>query len=126
MKNLNRVTLLGVVMQLGVLKNDPTITPRFEFSLTTTHHWIDPKTGELCYDKETHDIVLFDKKAPHAARMMRVGSIVMIEGYIKTIRREVGNNLEPLMIKKIICSNFIVCGKRNLELNNNEVDEDGF
>jgi single-strand DNA-binding protein len=55
-----------------------------EFSLATTESWTDKQSGEKKEATEWHNVKLFGKVAEIAADFVRKGTLVYIEGKIKT------------------------------------------
>ena len=80
MFNMNRVTLLGRAghdPELRTMRNGGTIA---KFTLATTEKW--RKDGELSEATEWHRIVVFGPAAEAAAKLVRKGSALLIEGRI--------------------------------------------
>lgn len=117
MKNLNRVTLLGSVTNVGHLKNDPGSIPRFEFVMTTVHAWVSPKDKKRYEDTEVHDLIVFDTKAIHAHKVIHPGCLLMVEGYLRSMGRDTGDGGPKIAFKRIVVSNFINCGKKQPSAN---------
>ena len=80
MFNMNRVTLLGRAgrdPEIRTMRNGGTIA---KFTLATTERW--RKDGELSEATEWHRIVVFGPAAEAAAKLVRKGSALLIEGRI--------------------------------------------
>ena len=80
MFNMNRVTLLGRAgrdPEIRTMRNGGTIA---KFSLATTERW--RKDGELSEATEWHRIVVFGPAAEAAAKLVRKGAALLIEGRI--------------------------------------------
>lgn len=81
---------LNKAMIIGHAGKDPTtaVLPSglvvTEFSLATTESWKDKQTGEKKEATEWHNVKLFGKVAEIAADYVRKGTLVYIEGKIKT------------------------------------------
>lgn len=81
---------LNKAMIIGHAGKDPTTAALpsglvvTEFSLATTESWKDKQTGEKKEATEWHNVKLFGKVAEIAADYVRKGTLVYIEGKIKT------------------------------------------
>lgn len=81
---------LNKAMIIGHAGKDPTTAALpsglvvTEFSLATTESWKDKQTGEQKEATEWHSIKMFGKIAEIAADYVRKGTLVYIEGKIKT------------------------------------------
>jgi single-strand DNA-binding protein len=111
MRGINKATLIG---NLG---KDPEIQildgniPVAKFSLATTETYKD-KTGKINSQTEWHTIVLWRGLAELAQKYLRKGSLVYIEGRLKTRTWE-DKEGNKKFATEIIGENLIMLDKRN-------------
>ncbi len=109
MRGLNKVTLIG---NLG---KDPEITKLdgnisvAKFSLATAETYKDDK-GESHTQTEWHSIILWRGLAEMAAKYLHKGSLVYIEGKIKT-RNYVDKDEKTRYVTEIIADSLIMLDK---------------
>ncbi|TAG44720.1 MAG: single-stranded DNA-binding protein [Cytophagia bacterium] len=109
MRGLNKVTLIG---NLG---KDPEITKLegnvsvAKFSLATAETYKDEK-GESHTQTEWHSIILWRGLAEMAAKYLHKGSLVYIEGKIKT-RNYVDKDEKTRYVTEIIADSLIMLDK---------------
>lgn len=87
-RGLNKAMIIGHAGKdptTAALPSGLTVT---EFSLATTEKWTDKQTGELKEATEWHNVKLFGKVAEIAAQYVNKGSLVYVEGKIKTRKWE--------------------------------------
>jgi single-strand DNA-binding protein len=109
MRGLNKVTLignLGNTPEIQVLEENISVT---KFSLATTETYKDDK-GTTHHSTEWHSIVLWRGLAELAAKYLKKGSLVFLEGKIKT-RNYVDKNGEKKYVTEIIGDNFLMLDK---------------
>lgn len=82
--NFNKVILLGRLTQDPQLKNMPSGTPFCSFGLATNRFWVDRQTGERKKETDYHNIVLWRRLAEIASQYLNKGSLVLIEGRVRT------------------------------------------
>ncbi len=81
---LNKVTLigrLGADPEVRYMPNGGAVT---NIRLATTRRWKDKQTGERSDETEWHRVVLFTRLAEIAGEYLKKGSLVYIEGRIRT------------------------------------------
>ncbi|MGC9031274.1 MAG: single-stranded DNA-binding protein [Minisyncoccia bacterium] len=81
--NLNKAFILGNVTQDPIRKSLPSGMTVVNLGVATNRFYID-KTGQKNKETEFHNIVLFGKLAEIASQYLIKGSLVFIEGRIKT------------------------------------------
>jgi len=81
--NLNKVFLIGRLTRDPEIKNLPSGQKVSTFGLATGRFFI-TKNGEKRQETEFHNIVLFGKLAEISFQYLKKGSLVFIEGRIKT------------------------------------------
>jgi single-strand DNA-binding protein len=89
---LNKVTLIG---RLGVdpeVKYMPSGGAVTNIRLATTTRWKDKQSGERREETEWHRIAFFNRLAEIAGEYLRKGSLVYIEGRIRTRKWQDQNN----------------------------------
>lgn len=111
MRGLNKVTLIG---NLGKDPECQTLEGNIsvaKFSLATTEVYKD-KNGQPHYETEWHTIVAWRNLADLAHNFLKKGSLVYIEGKIKT-RSYDDKNGEKRFVTEIIAEQLIMLDKRN-------------
>ncbi len=81
--NLNKVILIGRLTQDPQAKNLPSGQLVSTFGLATNRVFVD-KSGQKQEQAEFHNIVVFGRLAEIASQYLTKGSLVMIEGYLRT------------------------------------------
>lgn len=81
--NLNKVFILGNVTRDPEQRAMPSGQPVVNFGLATNRFYTD-QAGQKKQDVEFHNVVCFGKLAEIAGRYLTRGSLVLIEGRIKT------------------------------------------
>ncbi len=81
--NLNKAFLIGRLTSDPQVKNLPSGQQVCNFGLATDRYFTD-KSGEKKQQTDFHNIVLFGKLAETASRYLTKGSLVFIEGRIRT------------------------------------------
>lgn len=109
MNGINKVTLIG---NLGKDPETKTIDEKFvvtKFTLATTESYKDEK-GEKHSLTEWHNIVLWNKQAELAAKYLKKGSKIYLEGKIKTrsYENKEGQNKQ---VTEIIVDHFLMLDK---------------
>ena len=83
MKNVNKVILLGNVVAPPDVRTPATGKPVANFTVATTRSWTDP-SGERHSEPEFHPVVAFGGVADICQRFLQKGTLVYIEGSLKT------------------------------------------
>ena len=81
---LNKVTLIGRLGKDPEIKELPSGDSVANFSIATTEKWKDKQSGEAKEAVEWHRINMFGKLAEIAGKYLKSGSLVYLEGSIKT------------------------------------------
>jgi len=81
--NLNKVFILGRLTADPQLRATPTGTPVGSFSIATNRVWND-KNGMKQEETEYHNVVVWGRQAEIANQFLRKGSLVLIEGRLRT------------------------------------------
>lgn len=81
--NLNKVFLIGRLTRNPEVRTLPSGQPVCSFGLATGRFFTD-KTGQKQQQTEFHNIVLFGRLAEIASQYLTKGSLVMIEGRLRT------------------------------------------
>jgi len=81
--NLNKVFLIGRLTQDPQSKTLPSGDVVCNFGLATDNFWVD-KEGRKQKTTEFHSLVLFGKLAERARKFLKKGSLVFIEGRLRT------------------------------------------
>lgn len=81
--NLNKTFVLGNVTRDPESRSLPSGQPVVNFGLATNRFYTDQQ-GQKKQDTEFHNVVVFGKLADIASRYLTKGSLVLIEGRIKT------------------------------------------
>ena len=81
--NLNKVFILGNLTRDPQRRNLPSGQPVADFGVATNRFWTS-KNGEKRQEAEFHNIVTFGKLAEIASQYLNKGSLVLIEGRLRT------------------------------------------
>ena len=81
--NLNKVILIGRLVNDPELRNTPSGQQVCSFGLATNRVWTD-KNGQKQEKAEFHNIVLWRKTVEIASQYLTKGSLAMIEGHLQT------------------------------------------
>jgi single-strand DNA-binding protein len=81
--NLNKIFVLGNVTREPEVRSLPSGQPVTNFSIATNRFYTDSQ-GQKKQEAEFHNIVCFGKLADISSRYLNKGSLVLIEGRIKT------------------------------------------
>jgi single-strand DNA-binding protein len=84
MPSVNRVTIIGNASDCPELRTMPSGDPVCNFSLATSEKYKDKKTNEVKESVEWHRIAVFGSAAKYAAERMDKGSLVYVEGKLRT------------------------------------------
>lgn len=89
--NLNKVFLIGNLTRDVSLRTTPAGHSVADFGLATNRTWID-SNGQKQQEVEFHNIVVWGKMAELCNQYLRKGSLVFIEGRIRTRTWQDANN----------------------------------
>jgi len=121
---LNRVFLIGRLGSNPELRYTPGGTPVASFRIATDRRWKDKNSGELKSETEWHNIVIMGKQAEIAGTYLKKGSLVFIEGRIRT-RSWDDKNGNRHFTTEIFALNFRMLDKKEVaEVPNEEVAEE--
>ena len=81
---INKVTLLGNLGQDPEARYMPSGSPVTNISIATNESWRDKETGEQQQLTEWHRVVFFNRLAEIVCEYMHKGSLVYIEGTLRT------------------------------------------
>lgn len=84
MSGVNRVILVGHVGKDPEVRYMPDGNPVASLSLATSETWRDKSTGDKKESTEWHRVVMFGKTADVAGEYAKKGSLICVEGKIKT------------------------------------------
>ena len=116
MRGLNKVNLIGNLgknPEIQQLEGNICVA---KFSLATTEHFKD-KNGELQVQTDWHTIVLWRSLAELAKKYLNKGSLVYIEGRLKT-RQFADKEGKKRYTTEVIADQLIMLDKRNTSLEN--------
>jgi single-strand DNA-binding protein len=99
--NLNKVFIIGRITSDIVLKVTQTNQPVATVSVATNRVWTD-KSGQKQEEAEFHNVVIWGRQAELASQFLSKGSLVMIEGRLRT-RTWKDNNNQNHRVTEIIC-----------------------
>ena len=108
MPSINRVTLAGHLGKDPELKTFPNGGQVCNFSIATSEKWKD-KSGEQKEHTDWHNIVCNDKTAEIAAKYLRKGAAVLIEGSIR--HRQYEKDGQKRTATEIRCDRLHFLGK---------------
>lgn len=109
MRGLNKVTLIGNLGKDPELQNLEVSIKVARFSLATSETYKDDK-GVTHSSTEWHTVVLWRGLAELAEKYLRKGSLVYVEGKIKT-RSYIDKNDEKRFVTEIIADSFLMLDK---------------
>ncbi len=107
--NLNRAFILGNVTQVPEVKSLPSGQPVVSFGIATNRFYTDT-AGAKKQDTEFHNIVAFGKLADICSRYLNKGSLILVEGRLKT--RNWQNSSGVKQYKTEIIANSIQLGPK--------------
>lgn len=99
MSSLNKVMLIGRLGKDPETRYMPSGDAVCNFSIATSESWKDKNTGEKKESTEWHNIVAFGKLAEIAKTYLHKGSLVFVEGRIKTEKWTDQNNVQRYTTK---------------------------
>ncbi len=99
--NLNKVFIIGRITSDIVLKATPSNQPVTTISVATNRVWTD-KSGQKQEEAEFHNVVVWGRQAELASQFLSKGSLVLVEGRLKT-RSWKDNNNQNHKITEIVC-----------------------
>ncbi len=82
--NLNKVILIGNLTSDPELRSTPSGQPVCNFRMATNRVWSDKTSGQKQQEAEYHTIVAWGRLAEIASQFLSKGSLVMIEGRLRT------------------------------------------
>ena len=99
--NLNKVFIIGRITNDIVLKATSTNQAVTSFNVATNRVWTD-KSGQKQEEAEFHSVVVWGRQAELASQFLSKGSLVLIEGRLKTRSWKDANN-QNHKVTEIIC-----------------------
>lgn len=99
--NLNKVFVLGRLTADPQLRTTPAGQSVTSFSVATNRVWND-KTGNRQEETEYHNVVVWGRQAEIASQFLKKGSVVLIEGRLRT-RSWQDKEGQSRKITEIIC-----------------------
>lgn len=99
--NLNKVFIIGRITNDIVLKATTTNQAVTTFNVATNRVWTD-KSGQKQEEAEFHTVVVWGRQAELASQFLSKGSLVMIEGRLRTRSWKDANN-QNHKVTEIIC-----------------------
>ncbi|MFA6135971.1 MAG: single-stranded DNA-binding protein [Candidatus Paceibacterota bacterium] len=90
--NLNKVFIIGRITNDIELRATPSGQPVTSFNVATNRVWTD-KAGAKQEEAEFHSVVVWAKQAELASQFLSKGSLVMIEGRLRTRSWKDNNNV---------------------------------
>ncbi|SRR5690625_2111184 len=110
MKSVNKVILVGNLGQDPEMRYLPGNIAKAKFSLATNQRFKN-KAGEWVEQTEWHRIVVWRKQAEIAAKFLRKGSKIYLEGQLKT-RSWVGKDDRQKSVTEIIVDEMILLDRK--------------
>lgn len=104
--NFNRIVVVGRLGKDPELKALPNGTSVCDFSLATSRVWVDGSTKEKHEETEWHNVVFYGKPADIIAQYVKKGSILLVEGRVKTRSWEDKDSGKKMYRTEIIGENF--------------------
>ncbi len=121
--NVNKVFLLGRVTASPEIRKTQTGQSVTSFSLATNRVWVD-KMGRKQQETEFHNVVIWGRQAEVAVQFLTKGSLVFIEGRLRT-RNWQDRQGQTRYVTEIICERLQLGPKpANLKDNSQNVFEE--
>jgi single-strand DNA-binding protein len=111
MSTLNKVTLIGYLGRDPERRTTTAGDAVTQFTLATTESWKDKTTGEKKQVTEWHRIVLYRKLAEIAGEYLKKGSLVYVEGRLRS-RKWLGKDEQEHITVEIIADDMRMLGAR--------------
>jgi single-strand DNA-binding protein len=99
--NLNKVFIIGRITSDIVLKATTTNQAVTNFNVATNRVWTD-KSGQKQEEAEFHTVVVWGRQAELASQFLSKGSLVLIEGRLRTRSWKDANN-QNHKVTEIVC-----------------------
>ena len=113
MPSVNKVILMGHLGNDPELKVMPNNDAVCNFTVATSEKWKDKNSGEQREATEWHRIVIFRKLAEIAGKYLKKGSLVYIEGSLKTRKWEKDGHTN--YTTEVVASEMKMLGKKDGE-----------
>ncbi len=91
---LNKVFLIGRLVADPELKTTPQGQSVCNIRIATNRIWVDKNSGEKKEETEYHDVILWRRLAEIASQFLSKGSLVLIEGRLRTRNWEDSSGLK--------------------------------
>ena len=108
--SVNKVIIVGNLGQDPEARFTPQGTAVTNLSIATNESWKNQE-GQIQDRTEWHRVVLYGKMAETASEYMRKGSMVYVEGRLRTKEWE-DQNQNKRKTTEIMCDNFTMLGRR--------------
>ena len=117
--SVNKVIIVGNLGQDPEARFTPQGTAVTNLSIATNESWKNQE-GQIQDRTEWHRVVMYGKMAETASEYMRKGSMVYVEGRLRTKEWEDQNQIKR-KTTEIMCDNFTMLGRRgdNQSIQNN-------
>lgn len=99
--NLNKVFIIGRITSDIVLKATATNQAVTNFNVATNRVWTD-KSGQKQEEAEFHTVVVWGRQAELASQFLSKGSLVLVEGRLRTRSWKDANN-QNHKVTEIVC-----------------------
>lgn len=118
---MNRAILIGRLGRDPEFRYTPKGTPVTMFNLATDESY-KGKDGEVVTHTDWHRIVAWRKLAEICGQYLKKGSLVCVEGTLRTRSYHDGKGVERF-VTEIVADNMRMLGSRPKKSNNTQVDE---
>jgi single-strand DNA-binding protein len=108
MRTVNKVTLLGYLGKDPVMRDANGISVA-NFTLATNERWKD-KSGEYKEATDWHNITLWGKQAENAHKFLAKGSLVYLEGKMKTRQYTDKEGVEKYITEVVVGDILFISG----------------
>ena len=108
--SVNKVIIVGNLGQDPEARFTPQGTAVTNLSIATNESWRNQE-GQIQDRTEWHRVVLYGKMAETASEYMRKGSMVYVEGRLRTKEWE-DQNQNKRKTTEVMCDNFTMLGRR--------------
>lgn len=124
-RNLNKAEIIGYLGSDPEMRFMPNGKPVTNISVATTETWKDRDTGERKEHTEWHRIVMFQRLAEIASEYLRKGSLVYIEGRLRTRKWQDKEGRERYTTEIVADRMLMLGGKRDGDHGSSSNDDGG-
>ena len=124
MKGINKAIVIGHLGSDPDVRYTPSGTACANFRIATNESWTDKNTGEKKERTEWHSIAMFGRLAEISEQWLKKGSLVYIEGALRTRKWEDQNGNERYSTEIVANSMQMLGGREQEEKPQQTLDND--